>query len=69
MVQPGAPTITVAMDEVNVFGGAKVEQKDSTLLIGGEKVAWWTSPRSKVANVFLTFNGETFFFGSSLNEK
>lgn len=68
-VVPGAPTITVAPDEVNVFGGAKVEQKDSTLLIGGEKVAWWTSPRSKVTNVHLTFNGKAFFFDNLLSEE
>ena len=69
MVQPGAPTITVSMGEVNVFGGAVVEQKDSSLLIGGEKVAWWTSPSSKVKTVYLTFNGKSFFFGSKLTEK
>jgi hypothetical protein len=68
-VVPGAPTITVAPGEVNVFGGAKVEQKDSTLLIGGEKAAWWTSPRSKVTNVHLTFNGKAFFFDNLLSEE
>lgn len=68
-VVPGAPTITIAPGEVNVFGGAKVEQKDSTLLIGGEKAAWWTSPRSKVTNVHLTFNGKAFFFDNLLSEE
>lgn len=68
-VVPGAPTITVAPGEVNVFGGAKVEQKDSTLLIGGEKTAWWTSPQSKVKTVYLTFNGSPFFFGNQISEK
>lgn len=68
-VQPGAPSITVGLSEVNVFGGAKVEQKDSTLLIGGEKTAWWTSPQSKIKTVYLTFNGSPFFFGNQLNEK
>lgn len=68
-VVPGAPTITLAPSEVNVFGGAKVEQKDSSLFIGGEKVAWWTSPNSKVTNVHLTFNGKAFFFDNLLSEK
>lgn len=68
-VVPGAPTITLAPSEVNVFGGAKVEQKDSSLFIGGEKVAWWTSPNSKVTNVHLTFNGKAFFFDNQLSEK
>ena len=58
-----APSIMVGQSEVTVFGGAKsVEQKDSTLLIGGEKVAWWTSPSSKVKTVSLTFNGIPFSF-------
>lgn len=69
VVQPGAPSITVSLGEINVFGGAKIEQVDNSLLIGGEKVAWWTSTDSKVKTVYLTFNGKAFYFGSILSEK
>lgn len=42
-VVTNAPAITLLMTEANVFGGAVVEHTDSSLLIGGEKVAEWTA--------------------------
>ena len=46
-----------------------MEKVDSTLLIGGEKVASWTSPTSKVSTVSLSFNGTGISFGTQLKEK
>ena len=45
-----------------------MEQSDNTLLIGGEKVASWTS-LSKIASVSLSFNGTSISFGTQLKEK
>lgn len=64
-----APTITVLAAEANVFGGAKVEQTDSSLLIGGEKVAEWKAGSGKVKTVALKFKGQDITLGTILSEK
>lgn len=64
-----APTITVIQREANVFGGAKVEQADSMLLIGGDTIACWTTGNSKLKSVTLTFNGSAISLGTVLSEK
>lgn len=63
-----APTVTVLKSEVCVFGGAKVEQADSSLLIDGEKVAEWKAGSGKVKTVSLTLNGLDISLGTLLNE-
>lgn len=68
-VNAKAPTITVLVPEANVFGGAKVEQADSSLLIGGEKVAEWKAGSGKVKSLELSFNGTPISMGTVISEK
>lgn len=68
-VVTNAPAITLLMMEANVFGGAVVEHTDSSLLIGGEKVAEWTAGTWRVKSVDLSFDGKGISSGSILSQK
>ena len=46
-----------------------MEQLDSSLLIGGEKVAEWKAGSGKVKKVSLAFNGTAISHGTVLSEK
>lgn len=64
-----APTIKVLMTESCVFWGVKVEKADSLLLIGNDTVASWSTGKSKVKEVSLTFNGSAVTFGTLVSKK
>lgn len=46
-----------------------MEQVDSSLLIGGEKVAEWKAGSGKIKSVALAFNGTAINMGTVLSEK
>jgi len=46
-----------------------VEQADSSLLIGGEKIAEWQAGSGKVKSVELSFNGTPISMGTVISEK
>lgn len=46
-----------------------MEQADSSLLIGGEKIAEWQAGSGKVKSVELSFNGTAISLGTILSEK
>ena len=64
-----APKISLLQPMICVFWGAKVEQVDSSLLIGSVKVAEWKAGSGKIKSVELSLNGIAVSMGIVLNEK
>ena len=67
-MKPFFPEVKVALPTVNVFGGVKVDLRDSELFLDDKCVATWSDQRTERCKVNLSFNDVEVKNGGTLIE-
>lgn len=63
-----APEISVVMAEVNVWGGKKLEVKDSKLIVGEDVVITWSDDHTQDCEVIISLDGADIKSGTTLDK-
>jgi len=69
-IDSNAPQITLASDEVNVFGGLELTSAGGSLFIGENEIARWSDDKTSAeqCTVTATLDGETISLGTVLDK-